>query len=494
MKCSIRPTILFVVMCLCAWMAAAATAPITPPSPPSKAKWTVMVYMNADNNLEADAIADFAEMAAAPDTSDVRVVVQLKRGGRQIDDSTPIWSGARRYLLQKGEAPDDASKISDLGDVNMGDGHTVADFINWAMSTYPADRYALIVWSHGAGWRDIEVKPDAPVAPASAAGPAPVPAPPAPAQQAPPVQPTTPKFSVPNGVTAVSFKSSSEDHGDQLYNAELATAISYALGGRKLDLLAFDSCLMGMVETAYAMRSVASVLVASEELVPRYGFNYTTLTKALNKRIATPADATAFDFAQMMLDTYKAEYTANGSKTDPQTTLSAVDLTTTPALSAAVTSLSLALIADLPKEKKVIQDARAACSNFAPPDPTCHDGDLTCQSVIFHHIDLRRFASLVAGTASDPRVKSAATGVMAAVDAAIGGHNYAGAARSGGKYGAAGLAIYFPPDGLSYTRDPFNDGSYNKPATNNFLPYPLEFVGDQQWADFLQAYYKVVPQ
>ena len=37
------------------------------------------------------------------------------------------------------------------GELNMGDPQTLADFINWAKTTYPAEHYALIIVDHGTG-------------------------------------------------------------------------------------------------------------------------------------------------------------------------------------------------------------------------------------------------------------------------------------------------------------------------------------------------------
>jgi len=42
-----------------------------------KAKWTVMVYMAGDNNLDGAALRDIAEMARVGSTKDVNILVQL---------------------------------------------------------------------------------------------------------------------------------------------------------------------------------------------------------------------------------------------------------------------------------------------------------------------------------------------------------------------------------------------------------------------------------
>ena len=45
----------------------------------SQAKWTFMVYMAGDNNLDGAALRDIAEMARAGSTKDVNILVQLDR-------------------------------------------------------------------------------------------------------------------------------------------------------------------------------------------------------------------------------------------------------------------------------------------------------------------------------------------------------------------------------------------------------------------------------
>ena len=60
----------------------------------SKAKkWTIMVYMAGDNNLDSAALRDIAEMAKVGSTKDVNVLVQLDR----IEDKL-----TRRFRITKG--------------------------------------------------------------------------------------------------------------------------------------------------------------------------------------------------------------------------------------------------------------------------------------------------------------------------------------------------------------------------------------------------------
>ena len=43
------------------------------------AKWTIMVYVAANNNLEPNSITNLMEMAAVGSTADVNIVVQITR-------------------------------------------------------------------------------------------------------------------------------------------------------------------------------------------------------------------------------------------------------------------------------------------------------------------------------------------------------------------------------------------------------------------------------
>ena len=39
-----------------------------------------------------------------------------------------------------------------MGEANMASGQTLVDFVTWAMQSYPADKYVLILSDHGMGW------------------------------------------------------------------------------------------------------------------------------------------------------------------------------------------------------------------------------------------------------------------------------------------------------------------------------------------------------
>ena len=106
------------------------------------AKWTFLVYMAGDNNLDGVALRDIEEMARAGSTKDVNILVQLDR----IEDNL-----TRRFrITQGGGFKKDC--LESFGDTNTGDPQILYEFVKWALDNYPADRYALILWNHGSGW------------------------------------------------------------------------------------------------------------------------------------------------------------------------------------------------------------------------------------------------------------------------------------------------------------------------------------------------------
>ena len=84
----------------------------------ANAKWTFMVYLDADNNLENDGIADFAEMASVGSSPDLNIVVQMDR----IPGYTSAygdWTDTRRFLVLKNDTPS-LTPVQNLGEQNMG--------------------------------------------------------------------------------------------------------------------------------------------------------------------------------------------------------------------------------------------------------------------------------------------------------------------------------------------------------------------------------------
>jgi hypothetical protein len=231
------------------------TPALTPPDDlfqdPPKAKWTVMVYMAGDT-LETFGIEDFLEMSAIGSTADVNVVVQFDRTAGW-DASYGNWTDTRRGLIQAGDTPGIHWGTS-LGEVDMGATSSLSDFVNWGMSSYQADNYALILWGHGSGF-DVCY----------------------------------------DDIT-----------GDSISAKELNQVLSNA--SDSIDLVGADACLMSTIEFAYEIKDSASIFVGSQELEPGQGWNYTPVLSDLT---LTPT-LSATDLGNSVLNHYGQYYQSVG--------------------------------------------------------------------------------------------------------------------------------------------------------------------------------------
>lgn len=304
----------------------------------AQAKWTYAVYLDADNNLEDAGIADFLEMAKVGSNADINIVVQMDRASG-YDTTNGNWTSCKRFKVTKGMTPTASNALSDIGEANMGSPTTLTNFINWVKTNYPADRYALVLWNHGGGWRDRSVA-----------------------------------FSPMD--RAVCWDDG--NNGDCLYMKEVRTAIQNA--SHTFDLIGFDACLMGHLEVAYELRNVINttdgVMVGSEETEPGDGWPHDTILSWL----ASNPSATPKQLGTTIVDKYASSYGASAA-----CTLAAIDNTK---INDVVSKLN-AFADSMNDNSKLtaIQTARTNCKAYSESDG-------------YYGLDIYRFANLVGGTAA----------------------------------------------------------------------------------------------
>jgi len=272
----------------------------------ARAKWTYLVYMAAENNLSDMATFNVNQMKAAQSSNDVRVVVQL-------DQSTSETPGASATTL-RGSVSNHETHFATLGkNVDMSDKQTLSDFIKWGKQNYPADHYAVVLWSHGGGWRADKV-------------------------------------------TRGALQDSSAN-GKIMSIKDIAWALQDAGG---VDLVNFDACLMAMYEVAYELRGAAKVMVASEENIPGTGNPY---DKVINRLVADPAQD-AVTLGKGIAKDYIDFYTADNRSS---VTISAIDLSKIDALHTSIKALAKTMIQNLADERVHIQPARDASTSYGYP-------------------------------------------------------------------------------------------------------------------------------
>ncbi|MCB9422726.1 MAG: hypothetical protein H6667_23200 [Ardenticatenaceae bacterium] len=390
--------------------------PPTPTYDPDLPDWTVMVYMNADNNLEAAGLLDFNEMEAAPQNGQVNVLVQIDRAvGEAVSEED--WTGARRYRIQHDE---DVTAVTSqlaakLGEVNMGDPLTLADFITWGAANYPANHYALILWDHGVGW---------------------------------------------NGIA---FDNDTADFGqpDYLSLGDLAGALNRALpkaGVDKLDLIGFDACLMGQLDVFQTIAPFADFAVGSEELTPGSGWDYRAVLGQLADEPAMDGERLAEQIAANFADYYTLV------EPDDFVTMTAVDLSQIDSVSTAVTQLAQTLTTNPVQATSAVGDARSGAEAFARVYANEFDR--------YAAVDLQHFASILVQRSPDTAVQAAAEEVMGTVETAVIANEHG----SGFKH-AGGIAIYFPRQAQFY--DAAYAQTTTNAAWNDFLTAYFTAASDQ---------------
>lgn len=427
------------------------------------AEWTIMVFLNAKNNLEPFSFKNFEQMARVGSTRQVNVLVEFGRPLRHYPEGhTPAfggWSKTLRFRVEKDMEPTEHAAVQDLGRTNMGDGKALTDFVTWARTSYPAKRTMLAIWDHGQGWRkkqvlNLRLERRA-------------------LKRIARIRESTRTrlggqlgslWPIPDDTRlhgAFRYVSHDEDTGDKLYNREIQDALAGLVRDAKIDVVGFDACLMSMLETAYALRNSGSVMVGSEELEPGDGWSYDDF---LHPLVSDPTGTDAAGLGSLMVGAYRKYYGDRDA-----TTLSAIDLSKATTLARAVSQFARTATRDLDTHVPAIKQARNACSNYAP-------------GYGLHSIDVGRFLDQVtkAPGVDNALAKKASTARAALEDLVI--SNYASSWRQG-TFGSEGLAIYFPQSQLEFDNDA--DGNAYRPG-NTY--YPVEFVDRQKWSNFIHAY------
>lgn len=116
-----------------------------------KDPWTILLYNVADtDNIELDLLIDVEKLAEVGSTDDVNVITLIDRSPDQVDGpllNVPNWETAKLFRVEQGELVE----LADVGEVDMGDGNTLAWFLATGMQQFPAERYAVFIDDHGGG-------------------------------------------------------------------------------------------------------------------------------------------------------------------------------------------------------------------------------------------------------------------------------------------------------------------------------------------------------
>ncbi|RLD62441.1 MAG: hypothetical protein DRJ01_06145, partial [Bacteroidetes bacterium] len=342
---------------------------------PAVVDWTYMLYLYEDGT-GLDGAEDINEWEVNGSVDGYVNYILLYDSDNDSKDGI--------YYVEKDPNGDNSTIVSqivsdELGkNPNMNDWHTLRDFMIWTKEHYPAHHYGLTVWDHGSGIFKSQQTKD-----------------------------------IAKGCV-----------GDmKLWEMDNALNEFTSSIGRKIDVVGFDVCLLGQIETVYQLKEYTDYVIASEKTEPGDGWDYENGFTELNSN----PNLSASQLATNIVDAYITSYSSD--VTQAATSTSALESDLIPA----VNVFSTQLINNLYEYKTQIKSARDNAWN---------------SSYNTTHKDLGDFALNIKNTASLPQgLKDAAQDVLNAISTAVIAEGHIGNA------GATGLKVwmteYFDSEGSS---------------------------------------------
>lgn len=240
-------------------------------------EWTVMIYMGARNKLVEQADRNLSQASKVGSNERLNVVAQIdQRGNDKV----------RRISVERNKICEIESLEANDETVSGGK-NSLRGFCEWAIKNYPAKHYAIILWGCGHGVKDGFGNGE--------------------------------RLEDEDLTRGVCFN---EDHrlvvSTKMLGDDLAYVSSEFIGGKKIDVVGFDACMMSMVEIASEISESSDFMVASSSIMAEEGWNYEKVLEPVAKEKVDPGA-----FASHIVDAYAKEYenTENGNYT-----IAAIDL------------------------------------------------------------------------------------------------------------------------------------------------------------------------
>ena len=238
-------------------------------NPMVKPKWTFIVYMGGDNDLDSYVIEDRDEMKSVGSSDDVNIIMLYDRSGT---------GDSKCYFVTQGKGLHNIA-LSDIDEtwsdeLDMSDPDNLVTFCNWVHDHYRGSNYVVDLWNHGSGWDGV-----------------------------------------------ITDDTTDPDAIIEIYDLDGAiNSIRSDMG--KIDILAFDACLMANYEVTYELFDDCNYIVSSEEEIPLNGYPYDDILTGLTNN---PGWSSA-TLSKKIVDYFVASYEPSGSQTENEfATLSAIN-------------------------------------------------------------------------------------------------------------------------------------------------------------------------
>lgn len=403
--------------------------------------WTIITYIASDNDLNFFARKNMDDMAKVGSNKWINILTQV--------DAQHMGYTKRFYIEKHKITQVNQHDASGNQKLDFGSATTLIDCLNWAIENYPAKHYALVLWNHGIGILDnISGRSSDP-------------------SQLFNFNLQTSMLEINRSIGYFDFIKNnnkrgvcfSDTFGTYLTNKKLNYALQAVTTkhGKKIDIIGFDACLMGMFEMAQQLEPFANYMTASQELELGTGWPYAKVLEPFIHQTLSPEE-----FSKHIVEAYHQNY----KNITYDYTLSTVDLSNIPLVHESLNQTADLLLNGLQYQvnssiTKLIRASKSKrlCTHFSEPSYIDMHHFL---SNLFEAIE---FVELQQGHESiQPLLKESLNKTILYLEQAIianqCGRNLAR---------ARGLSIYFP---IRYI-----DHSY----------YEAPFVQTARWIFLLQA-------
>ncbi|MEZ7891232.1 MAG: clostripain-related cysteine peptidase [Candidatus Wallbacteria bacterium] len=258
-------------------------------------EWTVLCFINGDNNLELASLLGVNIMERVGSTENMNVVVQIDRiarnqfaegedGGDSMLDGS--WSTCRRYFIQKDNRPFELNSIllEKMGEVDMGAYQNFIDFCAYGVKHFPAKHYVVLISNHGSEF----------------------------------------------GIGGISFDDQSGNHMDTIQVgkslAEIREIMKAQNGSDLIDLMVFDCCLLSKIEVLKEIADYVKCVFACENVQINW-YAYDDFLRYLDKNPAAAGDELAKVYHKCYVDFMRNWARQRGQSDKMVLTASAFDLT-----------------------------------------------------------------------------------------------------------------------------------------------------------------------
>jgi hypothetical protein len=363
-------------------------------------KWTIMVYLDADNNLDTYGVLNLQQIYAGLNPgANVNVVVLLDR----LNEEAWLYDIKNRTN-------------ESLGELDMGSWETLRDFVVNVTSNFKSDYYMLILWDHGLGWPGI----------------------------------------------CWDDTNSNSTYQSYISPTNLTKALTeaYEQTGKKVNIVGFDACLMGMIEICYELKNVTDIVIGSEMLIPGYGWPYKEFTEYISNNPQVDP--------KTLSEAIVTQYVEYYSRIKPNflVQLSAIDTSKIDEMSLNLNETSAYLAGNVESMRGLITGARSASQQKFI---------LGTMGVIFY-VDLYKFADLLQKRTDDPILRDLASNLTKSIDDMVFAENHT---RPQGNLDEKqfGLTVYFPANRQTFIF--------------KYPDYVPNFAVDTGWYNFLRAYCRI---